>query len=73
MMKRTAARAITKPRQQKVLDVSAYPGEWVAIDPSSYEILGHGESPEQATHNVRDGLILYLVPRSDAFFVGPAA
>lgn len=72
-MKRIAVRAKTRSTPRNVLDVSDYPGEWVAIDPSTYEILGHGDSPEQATDNVPGDAILYLVPRSDAFFIGPAA
>lgn len=55
-----------------VLDVSAFRGKWIAVDPRTYKVLGHGDSPEQATQDAPEKSILYLVPRSDAFFVGSA-
>lgn len=53
-----------------VLDVSAYLGEWVTVDPATYKVLGHGDSPEQATRNV---LRLALLLKIDCHTLIPRA
>lgn len=62
--------AVTRPR----IDVSAFRGEWIALDPETYKILGHGASLEEArrsTPNLHElEPLMYFVPRSDAFFIG---
>ncbi len=63
--------------RQSTLDVSAHAGRWVAFDPQTYKIVGHGESPDDALQNARPRngteLVLYYVPKSDAYFVGRTA
>jgi hypothetical protein len=60
--------------QQTCLDVTEFRGEWVALHPKTYKVIGHGASLEEArksTPNVaRLEPILYFVPESDAFYVG---
>lgn len=56
------------------LDVGAFRGKWVALDPNTNSIVGHGASMEEARQNspnvaLREP-ILYFVPQSDAYFVG---
>lgn len=62
------------PRPQ--LDVGAFRGKWVALDPDTNSIVGHGASLEEARQNspniARQEPILYFVPQSDAYFVGGA-
>lgn len=63
-------------RRRPRLDVSAYRGQWIAVDPKTYKVLGHGSSPEDATRAAAAGKatcpLLYFVPESDAYFVGSA-
>lgn len=58
------------------LDVSNYRGEWIAIHPTTYKIIGHGASLEAARQSTPDLAriepVLYFVPKSDAYFVGRA-
>jgi hypothetical protein len=71
-MKVSTGRALTRPR----LDVSAFGGEWVALHPKTYEVIGHGpslEKAQQSTSNIgRIEPVLYFVPKSDTFVVGRA-
>lgn len=64
------------PPRRPRLDVAAYRGKWVAIDPKTYKIVGHGASMEEAREGApniaRQEPILFFVPRSDAYFVGHA-
>ncbi|HEV3005845.1 MAG TPA: hypothetical protein VGX78_15370, partial [Pirellulales bacterium] len=68
----STGRVVRRPR----LEVSAFRGEWVALDPKTYEVIGHGPSLEkarQSTPNITQlEPVLYFVPKSDAFFVGRA-
>lgn len=65
-----------RPLQRPQLEVGAFRGQWVAIDPKTYEIVGHGASMEEARRGasnvVRQEPIMFFVPRSDAYFVGQA-
>jgi hypothetical protein len=67
---RSAGRIVRRPR----LDVSAFRGEWIAVHPKTYKVIGHGASLEEARQNTPSVAqlepLLYFVPRSDAFFVG---
>lgn len=58
------------------IDVSAFRGEWIALDPETYKILGHGPSLEEARRNTPNlhvmEPLMHFVPRSDAFFIGGA-
>ena len=65
-----------KSERRPQIDVAEFRGEWVALHPRSYKVIGHGASLEDARQST-PGLarlepVLYFVPRSDAFFVGPA-
>jgi len=68
--KTSAERVARRPR----LNVSAFRGEWVAVHPKTYKVIGHGASLEEARRNTpnltRLEPLLYFVPRSDAFFIG---
>ena len=58
------------------LDVAAFRGRWVAIDPETYKVVGAGASLEEARVSGEAAAklepILYFVPKSEAFFVGRA-
>lgn len=64
------------PQKPPQVDVSAYRGQWVAVHRETYEVVGHGASPEEAmkptSSSVEQPLLLF-VPRSDAFLVGSSA
>lgn len=66
----------TPPIRRPRLEVADFRGQWVAIHPKTHKVLGHGSSLEEARQKAlgTDKLepILYFVPKSDAFFVGPA-
>ena len=68
--------AMRRVTQRPVLDVSKFVGEWIAFHPKTYKIVGHGASPDEAMESAPQlkGVepVLYFVPTSDAFFVGPA-
>ena len=71
---RAKARRPKRPPQLKPIDVTNYPGEWLALDPLTHEILGHSHSLRIA---VRRGSskgverpLMMFVPESDAYFVG---
>ena len=53
--------------------MSAYRGQWVALHPETYKVLGHGPTPEIATRSVQAGKtehpLLYLVPMDDTFAI----
>lgn len=63
-------------RRQPCLDVTDFPGQWVAVHPRTYKIIGHGASLEEARQSTpnlaRLEPVLYYVPESNAFFVGRA-
>jgi hypothetical protein len=75
---RKVTHQLKRPARQVIsrhcLDVSAFRGKWVALDPKSYKVIGHGASLEEARHKTpnleRLEPLLYFVPTSDAFFVG---
>lgn len=56
------------------LDVAAYRGRWVAIHPTTYTVLGQGNSLEEARQTAIGAgklePVLYFVPKSEAYFVG---
>lgn len=58
------------------LDVTAFRGQWVALHPTTYKIIGHGASFEEARQSspsiTRLEPLLYFVPESDAYFLGRA-
>lgn len=58
----------------KRLDVSKYKGQWVALDPSTYQVVGHGRSLRSAERQaMAKGVtkpVMLGVPKSDGFFVG---
>jgi hypothetical protein len=58
----------------KAIDVTKYPGEWLALDPQTHEILGHSRSlPSAIRQAAKKGVArprMLGVPKSDAFFVG---
>lgn len=62
--------------RRPLLDVGAFRGKWLAIDPKTYGIVGHGGSMEEARQSAAsiapEEPVLYFVPQSDAFFVGGA-
>jgi hypothetical protein len=70
--KPSAEHVARRPR----LNVSGFHGQWVALDPKTYKVIGHGASLEEARQSTpsvaRLEPLLYFVPRSDAFFVGRA-
>jgi hypothetical protein len=71
---KTAARPAART---PILDVTGFEGQWVAINPKTLKVLGHGPSPDEAiasagtVNGVEPGL--YYVPKSDAFFIGRTA
>lgn len=68
--KKLQERSLRRPQ----LDVAAFRGQWVAVDPRTYKIVGNGASMEEARQGApnlaRQEPILFFVPRSDGFFVG---
>jgi hypothetical protein len=61
----------------KPLELDKYRGEWIALDPATNEVLGHGaslnEAERQAAQQGIEQPTLYRVPETDAFFVGSSA
>ena len=61
-------------KQQPIIDESQYRGEWIALDPDSYEVVSHHETLKQAIAQAkRKGIerpLMYSVPKSDGYFVG---
>ncbi len=68
--KSSAERVVRSPR----LNVSGFRGQWVALHPTTYKVIGHGASLEEARQSTpgigRLEPLLHFVPRSDAYFVG---
>jgi len=68
-MKETDLRS-TCPR----IDLTAYRGQWVALDPKTNRVVGHAVSMRAAEQSAeRQGIskpLLVSVPASDGFFVG---
>jgi len=64
----------TRPTKSIRLDVDAYRGEWVALDPKTNRVVSHNPSLKLATRDAqRRGVqrpLMLPVPESDAFFVG---
>ena len=62
--------------QQKIptIDESRYRGEWLALDPETYEVISHNSSFNAALAAARrKGFpkpLMHSVPQSDAYFVG---
>ncbi|HEV7224230.1 MAG TPA: DUF5678 domain-containing protein [Pirellulales bacterium] len=59
------------------LDLTAYRGQWVALDPKTNRVVGHAVSLEDAERaGVQKGIakpLLFFVPISDGYFVGTGA
>jgi hypothetical protein len=74
---RSGKTASQRVQRCPVLDVAAYKGKWVAINPQTNKVIGHGISLEAARQSApnfeREEPVLFFVPASDAFFVGFAA
>jgi hypothetical protein len=68
------ARRLRSQRAPKRLDVRKYRGQWVALDPRTFQVVGHGHSliaaERQATAKGVMRPVMYGVPKSDGFFVG---
>jgi hypothetical protein len=67
----------TKARvKSPVLNVARYRGQWVAVHPRTYKVVGHGSTPMEAEKTAADYKrvkpLIYYVPKTDAFFVGQA-
>lgn len=62
------------PSRRPQLDVADYRGRWVAIHPTTYNVLGHGNSLEEARQTAIGAgklePVLYFVPKAEAYFVG---
>lgn len=58
------------------LDLTAYRGQWVALDPKTNRVVGHAVSLPDAEHAAaKNGVakpLLLSVPTSNAYFVGLA-
>ena len=69
---KTAKNSSRRPQ----IDVAEFRGQWVALHPETYKVIGHGASLEVARQSTpalaRLEPVLYFVPKSDAFFVGLA-
>jgi hypothetical protein len=56
------------------IDLTAYGGQWVALDPATNRVVGHAVSLQDAEQTaVQQGVLkplLVSVPASDGFFVG---
>ena len=65
-----------KYMKQKIptIDESRYRGEWLALDPKTYEVISHSSSFNTALAAARrKGFpkpLMHSVPQSDAYFVG---
>lgn len=74
-MTRQPLKRSTAPRRPR-LHVTGYEGQWLALDPKTYKVLGHEATPEEAMRDISPKRAkrpyLFLVPESDAYFVGPA-
>lgn len=61
-------------RKPPIIDEDRYRGEWVALNPKTYEVLGHSLSFKDARVAARrrgiDRPLMYGVPESDGYFVG---
>lgn len=78
-MSKSSGRRSSSPKsavRRPQLDVAAFRGRWVAIDPKTHKVVGAGASLEEAHLGAVTAAkldpILYFVPKSDAFFVGRA-
>ncbi|MBM4067907.1 MAG: hypothetical protein FJ271_03045 [Planctomycetes bacterium] len=69
-MAKSRSRYDKKPK----LDLSAYLGQWIAIDPQTKAIVSHGKSCQQAEKAAKSvGVsrpLMLPVPKSPALFVG---
>jgi hypothetical protein len=59
------------------IDARPYRGQWVAIDPTTRQIIGHGDSLEVAEEQAAGCGVtdpwLWAVPATDGYFIGGAA
>ncbi len=57
-----------------VINEAKYRGEWVALDPKTYKVVGHSKSIRAATAAAKkkgiESPVLHGVPKSDGYFIG---
>lgn len=73
MIRRTPS--TPRSARTRTIDVSAYRGQWIALDPKTRVVIGHGSTPQAATKKLAETVepLLYFVSKSDAWFVGVGA
>ena len=71
VMKTRRTKALPKPL--KPINLTKYKGQWLALDPDTHEVVGHGRSLRAAERQAAaKGLtrpVFFGVPESDGYYV----